>query len=99
MEALPVAIVAKRVYFFGRVQGVGFRRRTERAARDLAVSGFVRNLTDGSVELAVEGEADAVQALLGRIRAQFGLGIDREVEAAHQATGGAGFTILDDRAP
>jgi len=46
------------LYVSGSVQGVGFRWHTERIARRISgVTGFVRNLEDGRVEVVVEGEA------------------------------------------
>ena len=48
---------------FGKVQGVFFRHSTRIEAERLGVRGLVRNLADGSVEVAVQGEAAAVQAL------------------------------------
>jgi acylphosphatase len=49
----------------GRVQGVSFRYFTQRAARELGLSGWVRN---GDVELAAEGPEAALQALLDAVR-------------------------------
>lgn len=48
----------------GRVQGVGFRWRTTRALDGMPITGFVRNLPDGTVELVVEGAPSAVSAAL-----------------------------------
>ena len=59
--------VRRTVYYAGRVQGVGFRFTAVRAARGLDVTGYVRNLSDGRVELVVEGPAEQVQMLLDRI--------------------------------
>ena len=47
----------------GRVQGVFFRASTEREARQLGVTGYARNLPDGSVEVLACGEAAAVEEL------------------------------------
>ena len=44
----------------GRVQGVGFRYTAREAASECAVSGWVRNLPDGSVEIVAQGLPDAV---------------------------------------
>lgn len=48
----------------GRVQGVSFRYHTMRAATRHAVSGWVANLTDGSVKACFEGESDDVEAMV-----------------------------------
>ncbi len=53
-----------RVRVDGRVQGVWFRASTQKRAVELGVSGWVRNLDNGSVELEAEGEDAAVDALL-----------------------------------
>ena len=53
------------VHYSGRVQGVGFRYTTNRVAANFDVVGFVRNLTDGRVELV----ADALPAELDRFLA------------------------------
>ncbi|MBL8829940.1 MAG: acylphosphatase, partial [Planctomycetaceae bacterium] len=54
---MPPALSAirRRVLFHGRVQGVGFRVTTRSIAQRFAVTGWVRNLPDGSVELLAEG--------------------------------------------
>lgn len=52
----------------GRVQGVGFRMDAAAAAARLGVCGTVRNLLDGSVEAAVEGEPAQVEAMIEHLR-------------------------------
>lgn len=47
----------------GRVQGVGFRNFTQHRARDLGLTGWVRNESDGSVRLEAEGDAEALDDL------------------------------------
>ncbi len=48
----------------GRVQGVFFRMETKRAADELGVFGWVKNLLDGTVEAVFEGDRDRVDAML-----------------------------------
>ena len=48
------------VFVSGIVQGVAFRYVTEKKAREIGVSGWVRNLPDGRVEAVFEGDPDAV---------------------------------------
>ena len=45
----------EEVFFSGRVQGVGFRYTTMQVAKEFEVAGQVRNLTDGRVQLEVDG--------------------------------------------
>ncbi len=53
----------RRFRVAGKVQGVYFRHSTRLEAERLALSGYVRNLPDGSVEVLVRGAADAVEQL------------------------------------
>jgi acylphosphatase len=48
----------------GRVQGVGFRHFTRQKALELNLGGWVRNKTDGSVELEVEGHPETIAAFV-----------------------------------
>lgn len=48
----------------GRVQGVFFRNSMQREAQALAISGWVRNRSDGAVEAEVHGESGAVDAIV-----------------------------------
>ena len=51
-----------QVFYSGRVQGVGFRYSAREVACGCEVTGFVRNLPDGRVELVVEGEEAEIKA-------------------------------------
>jgi acylphosphatase len=53
--------------YTGRVQGVGFRFTAVEVARRHHVAGTVRNCSDGSVEIVVQGEADEVQDFLAAL--------------------------------
>lgn len=56
------------IYYSGRVQGVGFRYSTRMVARGFEVTGVVRNLPDGRVELVAEGERAELEAFAQAIR-------------------------------
>ncbi|HBR51712.1 MAG TPA: acylphosphatase [Nitrospira sp.] len=57
-----------RVLVHGRVQGVGFRAFAARVASDLRLFGGVRNLSDGRVELEVEGQKAGIEMLERQLR-------------------------------
>jgi acylphosphatase len=59
------------VIFSGHVQGVGFRMTALHCARDLPLSGTVRNLDDGAVELIAEGSPADIDTLIARLREHF----------------------------
>lgn len=52
------------IRFHGHVQGVGFRYQAQNAARQLGLTGWVRNEFDGSVSMEVQGQAEAIDRLL-----------------------------------
>ncbi len=66
-----MADVARHVIYSGRVQGVGFRFTAQRIALRCELTGFVRNLADGNVEMLVQGPADDVAGCLADIAETF----------------------------
>ena len=52
----------------GRVQGVGFRYFCDRTAVDLGITGWVRNESDGTVELEIQGDETQVVSFLTKIK-------------------------------
>ncbi|PVY96531.1 acylphosphatase [Actinomycetospora cinnamomea] len=61
-------MTSKHIVVSGRVQGVNFRSAAQDAATDLGIAGWVRNRDDGSVEMLVEGDDDAVERMVGWAR-------------------------------
>jgi acylphosphatase len=59
-----LADTAAHVTILGRVQGVNFRYYTVRKARELGVTGWVRNLHDGRVEATFEGDESSVREVV-----------------------------------
>jgi acylphosphatase len=60
-------MIAREVIFEGRVQGVGFRYAVKDLAKGFDVCGSVKNLPEGSVELRVMGELEAVKGFIHEI--------------------------------
>ena len=75
------------VFYSGRVQGVGFRWNACSLARGFAVTGFVRNLPDGRVQLVVEGNRGEVERLLAEIADSMSGNIRQTELAESPATG------------
>ena len=59
---------SKNIVVHGQVQGVFFRQGAQDAAREYGVAGWVRNRDDGTVEMVVEGEDDAVDRMIAWAR-------------------------------
>ena len=84
----------RRIFYSGRVQGVGFRYTTQATAKDFRVFGWVRNLPEGRVELLAEGEPQEVTAFLARIDEIMGRNIHAREEFHEAATGEfSSFTV------
>jgi acylphosphatase len=86
-----------RLLIEGRVQGVGYRAAFAKKAAALGLGGWVRNRRDGSVEAGVDGDGQAVDALVGWARlgppAAFVSNVVVE-DVACQASADGAFKIL-----
>lgn len=82
------------VYFSGRVQGVGFRYTTLQVAKEFEVSGWVKNLADGRVQLEAEGKPETIKAFLAAIDERLhGYIRKTERQGAKRPAEFVGFTI------
>jgi acylphosphatase len=86
-------VVSKRVVYSGRVQGVGFRYTTRRIAHRYPISGHVRNLRDGRVEVVAEGENKVVNNFLAALERQMAEYIEGRTVEDQPPIGGTGFVI------
>ncbi len=93
-------ISVKRYRIAGRVQGVGFRYFVLRRASDLGVSGWVRNMADGTVEAVVGGSDDQHRRFAEAVAGGPRWSEVRSVEAADddRIEVGDGFRIAADGA-
>ncbi|SEQ11809.1 acylphosphatase [Lachnospiraceae bacterium NE2001] len=62
-------MIRRHMIISGDVQGVGFRYRANFAAQSLGLTGYVRNLYDGKVELEVQGDRELISRFLGEVDA------------------------------
>ncbi len=97
MRARLARRVRAHLWVGGRVQGVGFRFFVQRRARQLGLAGFVRNLPDRRLEVAAEGPAPGVQALIDTVREGPSGAAVTEVELAwEEPSGQTDFMIRAD---
>lgn len=85
---------AVNIIFFGHVQGVGFRYRTEQVAASFPVAGFVRNLRDGTVELFAEGEPLEVDKFLDAVKSRMVANIEQINTVEVSPVGYPNFSVL-----
>src|SRR3984957_14680513 len=84
----------RRLQIYGRVQGVWFRDSVRRTAAEHGVSGWAENLPDGSVQVVLEGESDAVRAVAAFCRqGPEHARVDRVDEREEPVEGLRGFEI------
>jgi len=69
--------IRRQYRFFGNVQGVGFRRRAAVLARRYGIGGWVKNASDGSVEMEAEGTRSALSAMLEELESGWFIRIER----------------------
>ncbi|HWF93091.1 MAG TPA: acylphosphatase [Terriglobales bacterium] len=68
MTSAEKSTEARRFIVRGRVQGVGFRWFVEREAHTLGIAGWVRNNSDGTVEVLAMGSRDQLSGLRSRLQ-------------------------------
>lgn len=73
-------MIAKQIFYTGRVQGVGFRFSVKQLAKGFEVTGWVRNLPDGRVELQAMGEEEEIEEFIQEIKDSHLGGFIRESE-------------------
>ena len=86
-------MICKHAYYYGRVQGVGFRYTAQSLAEGFAVAGYVRNLRDGSVELVAQGEPARIDDFLKAVATQMAGYIERVTESDETPGNYQGFQI------
>jgi acylphosphatase len=84
-----------KVFYSGRVQGVGFRYTARTVAAGFEITGCVRNLPDGRVELLAEGDDGELEAFRAAIRGAILAGFirDESIEWANAQNEFCGFEI------
>ena len=85
--------IRKHFIFHGEVQGVGFRWNAMHIARKYGVSGWAKNLYDGTVEMEAEGTALDIAALVDELKAARWTYIEYMDEKTIPLEGGYGFEI------
>lgn len=86
-------MIRKRIIFKGRVQGVGFRFTAIRYATHLNLSGWVKNMYDGTVLMEVQGHQSLIQQLIAYLNNDHYIRIDEMDERTiHIIENDQGFT-------
>ncbi len=85
--------IRKHMVFYGEVQGVGFRWNAKYIARNYGLSGWVRNLHDGSVELEAEGTPQDINSLVSELKSARFLYIERIDEKTVPLEGDYSFEV------
>lgn len=89
-------MMARRIFYKGKVQGVGFRFGVRQIAAGFSVAGYASNLPDGRVEVFLQGERGEVEAMEKEIGESHLAGFIREASGVETVaeSGRKGFQIL-----
>ena len=89
-----MGLITKHIIFIGRVQGVGFRFTASNIANRNQLTGQVRNLPDGSVEMIAQGLPDDIDDCLDEIKRAYPGGIKEvKIQETHPPTQYKDFKI------
>ena len=80
--------IRRQVLYSGRVQGVGFRYSVKQLAAGFDVTGWVRNVPDGTVEMQAGGEPAEVDAFVAAIAASHLAGYIKDARQSDLQAGG-----------
>ncbi|HEX8324398.1 MAG TPA: acylphosphatase [Tepidisphaeraceae bacterium] len=94
MKVATTEACRRHCFFRGRVQGVGFRYSTRNLAINYDVTGFVRNLPDGSVELVAEGPEHEVEGFVWAVNERMKPHIREVQQISEPASGHFGQFII-----
>ncbi len=83
---------AKHIIFKGSVQGVGFRFTSNNIAKRYGVTGYVKNLPNGNVELLAQGDPDDIKGLIADLKESFRI-TDTEIKNVPYNSSYANFRI------
>ena len=93
--AMIMPMMAKKIFYKGKVQGVGFRFGVRQIAEGFSVAGYASNLPDGRVEVFLQGDREEVEAMEKEIGQSHLAGFIREVSGGETeaVSGCKGFHI------
>lgn len=87
-------MVRKKIIFYGRVQGVGFRYHAKNASDSLGLTGWVRNEYDGSVMMEVQGDEADIERMLQMLHSDMYIEIlDMDIKTITVIQNERGFRI------
>lgn len=87
--------IRKHFIFYGRVQGVGFRYRAYHSATSYGIGGWVKNLSDGTVEMEAEGYEESIDRMILAIENSHYIVIENLSVKNIKPIGESYFRILD----
>ncbi len=89
-------MIRRKLIFYGRVQGVGFRYRAYHAANLYGATGWVKNCHDGSVEMELQGQEETIDKVILSIEKSSWIVIENFVSKKIPIREERGFVVKED---